>query len=144
MFYRPHGKSYIIHYTSYIIHIPCLTMSKSTCKWGCFPFADAKIEPFFQTLVLSIEGKNPKWNEWNEKVIFSGTSGIIFFSIPSPIRSTGGKLPGLRPRIALPSLCSFPFFARHSFSIRSPLSGSSIRPTYGLPPSRIAGWRISG
>ena len=51
-----------------------------------FPFADAKIEPFFQTPLLSIEGKKPKWNEWNEKVIFSGKSGIIFFSIPSPDR----------------------------------------------------------
>ena len=83
----------IIHYTSYIIHIPCLTMSKSTCKWGCFPFADAKIEPFFQTLMLSIEGKIPKRNERNEKVIFTGTNGIISSVIPSPIRRTEGKFP---------------------------------------------------
>jgi hypothetical protein len=61
-------------------------MSMSALHSGLFPFADAKIEPFFQTLVLCDEVKKPKWNEWNEKVIFSGKSGIIFFSIPSPVR----------------------------------------------------------
>lgn len=50
------------------------------------PFADTKIGPFFHLLILCIEGKNPKWNEWNGKVIFSGKSGIIFVSIPSPVR----------------------------------------------------------
>ena len=60
---------------------------------GLFPFANAKIELFFQTLVLSIEGKTPKWNEWNEKVIFTGTNGIISSVIPSPIRRTEGKFP---------------------------------------------------
>ena len=60
---------------------------------GCFPFANAKIELFFQTLVLNTEGKTPKWNEWNEKVIFTGTNGIISSVIPSPIRWTEGKFP---------------------------------------------------
>ena len=61
-------------------------MSMSALPSGLFPFADAKIEPFFQTPILSDEGKIPKWNEWNEKVIFTGTNGIIFFSIPSSVR----------------------------------------------------------
>ena len=61
-------------------------MSMSALPSGLFPFADAKIEPFFQMPILSHEGKIPKWNERNEKVIFTGTNGIIFFLIPSSVR----------------------------------------------------------
>ena len=68
------------------LKIICIIISMSALPSGLFPFADAKIEPFFQTSILSHEGKNPKWNERNEKVIFTGKNGIIFFSIPSSVR----------------------------------------------------------
>ena len=116
-------------------------MSRSACKRACFPLAEAKVVPFFHMLGLSIKGKIPKWNEWNGNVIFSGKSGIISCAIPSPIRSTEGKFLRLRLRTDLPFPCSFPSFARHDFSIRSPLPEFSIRPTCGLP---CAGYRIAG
>ena len=101
----------------------------------------AKIYPLFRFTFIGNEGKIPKWNEWNGKVIFSGTSGIISFAIPSPVRSTERKIPGQKLRTDLPFTCSFVSFARHGFSIRSPSLGSSIRPTSALP---CAGYRISG
>ena len=96
-FTRPDG---IIHYPSYMKKccrdVAChvkknvyIIISMSALPSGLFPFADAKIEPFFQTPILSHEGKIPKWNERNEKAIFTGTNGMFLFSTPSPIRSTG-------------------------------------------------------
>ena len=119
----------------------CSNISRIACKRACFPFADAKIEPFFHMLGICFVGKIPKWNEWNEKVIFSGTSGMVFFAIPSPIRSEERKYLRLRLRTDLPFPCSFPFVARHDFSIRSPLPEFSNRPTSLLP---CAGYRIAG
>ena len=78
-------------------------------KERLFFVSDAKISPLFRFTFIGNEGKIPKWNEWNEKVIFSGTSGIISSVIPSTVRSTEGKIPGQRIRIVLSFPCSSPF-----------------------------------
>ena len=55
-------------------------------KERLFFVSDAKIEAIFHIHLLMHRGKFPKWNERNEKVIFTGTNGIISSAIPSPVR----------------------------------------------------------
>ena len=68
---------YIIFQLSYILYL-FTDNEKQRTLMGALPL--------FRFTFIGNEGKIPKWNEWNEKVIFSGKSGIIFFSIPSPDR----------------------------------------------------------
>ena len=55
-------------------------------KERLFFVSDAKIMPLFYIRTIGWRGKFPNRNERNEKVIFTGTNGIISSAIPSPVR----------------------------------------------------------